>query len=441
MKLGEIERLYRERTRISAKLYRQAARLTPGGVHHQAMIARWPIQRGVCPPFINEAKGQYMSDVDGNKYTDYYNHGALFLGHAHPVVVKAVQEQIARGGAMMGDFTELQIECCKQITSMVPSAKEVRFCNSGTEGTMYAIRLARAYTKTKEIGKFAGHFHGYSDQLYLALSPPYNKPSTAGVPSGCIENTVILRETMESVEKAVKQNDFAAIICEVIKGSTGGGMHMDIEFLEALREITRENGIVLIFDEVISGFRIAVGGAQEYFNVLPDLTVLGKNVTGGIGGAGAFCGGHAIMEVANPKVYEPEKTAKTGGTFSGNALNMAAGLACLKFIANANGALNRHANRLGDKAKERLNDFFEKKKVKAQAIGTGSFLHVAITDKHISIADDLLEANKQEQYKYHLWLITQGIYISPGSNFYISAVHTQNDIDALIEKTQEYFQH
>lgn len=442
MKLEEIERAYIESIPKSIEFYKQSSTVTPAGVHHGGMIGPWPIDRGVIPPFMREAKGQYMWDVDGNKYCDYYNHGALFLGHAHPVVVKAVQEQMALGGAMMGDHNEFQIMHSNKVTSMVPCAEEVRFCNSGTEGTMYAIRLARTYTKRKKVAKIAGHFHGANDQLYVAVSPPFDKPQTGGVPGECFTNTVVLYEgDVEGLEKAAKQNDLAAIICCFVHGSGGGGIQMDIEYIKALREVTEENGIVLINDEVITGFRLAPGGAQEYVGLTPDLAVLGKMVSGGIGSAGGFCGKSEIMEMANPKIpgYERWERATTAGTFSGNSLSMAAGYAALDLIDKAEGSLNRHANKLGEKAKKELNQFFEEEKIKAQAVGTGSMISVYFTEKPIKSCYDLEATDKKALYRYHLWLVTQGVYTLLGKNFYISAVHTEEDIDYLVEKTREYF--
>ncbi|NIQ32630.1 MAG: aminotransferase class III-fold pyridoxal phosphate-dependent enzyme [Nitrososphaeria archaeon] len=441
LKLDEIERAYMAMTPRSKELFEESMKITPAGVHHASMIKPWPIERGVVPPFIHEAKGQYMWDADGNKYCDYFNHGVLFLGHAHPAVVKAIQEQAARGGAMMGDHTDLQIRHVKKIISMVPCAEEVRFCNSGTEATMYAIRIARAYTKREKVGKFAGDFHGANDQLYVAVGAPYDKPQSGGIPSDCYKNTIVLTENdVEGLEKAVKQHDFAAIICEFIHGSGEAGMQMDLDFLKALREITEENGVVLIADEVISGFRMAPGGAQEYLGVTPDLTAMGKMIGGGIGGSGGFCGKSEVMEIVNTKVPGRERweAAITCGTFSGNAISMAAGYAALDTIDEAKGELNRYANRLGDRAREELNEFFEAQKIKAQAIGTGSLVNVQFTEKPIQYVQDLAATDKKAQYRYHLWMATQGIFTLPGCNFYISAVHTEEDIDFLTEKTKEY---
>jgi len=445
--LDEIEQAYKEKTVKSTELYEQSVKTAVAGVHHNGMIANWPVERGIAPLFMNKGEGSRVWDVDGNEYADYWlGHSALFLGHAYPAVVKAVQEQAALS-AFVGDHTEIQLKLQNKISKMMPCAEMVRFCNSGTEAGLYAVRVARGYTKRHKIGKFAGDYHGTFDQLYWYKSAPYDRPMSAGILEDTRKNTVRLQyDDIDWLEKAVKKNDLAAIFFTPAAGSEGGALAPNPEFLMALRDIATEHDILLIADEVVTGFRLARGGGQEYFGVPSDMAMLGKIMGGGIGAVGAVVGKRDIMEVMNPKVPERAtwERVDTKGTFSGNALVSAAGFATLDIIDKAEGELNRHANRLGDKLREDLSDLFERRKIKAQAVGSGSLVSVHFTDRPLRYVSDLLYPGAKETtdrkalYEYSMWLITHGIYTNPRHNFHISTVHTDADIEKFVRITEEY---
>lgn len=445
IELNELERVWKDKHPNSIKLYEEAIKYTPAGVHHAGMIKFWPTHRGMHPPYIDRAKGQHIWDVDGNMYTDYYSHGALFLGHAHPAVVKAIEEQAALG-PFAGDFSEIQVKLVKKVVKMVPCAETVKFCNSGTEATMYAIRIARVYTGREKIIKFAGHFHGCQDQLYtnfLGEHPFDLLYESGGVPQDCYKHTVVIKDgDVGILEEAIRKNNPAAVIFCFSYGSSGCGMPIGgekhNEFLKALREITKENDVILIADEVITGFRLAPGGGQEYFGIDVDMATLGKMVTGGIAGAGAVVGKREIMAITNPKTHERGKFAETCGTFSGNPMCMAAGYAALDVIDKAEGRLNQYANRLGGRFREELNEVFERYNFPAQAVGCGSTNGVVFT-KNLPVKSyfDVVKGSKEEAYKYRLWLMTHaGIYTTGA--FFISSAHTDEDMNLLIKSTEEF---
>lgn len=445
LEIDEIEQAWKEKHPKSRELFEEAVKYVPGGSHHHSMIAFWHTERGMYPPYIAKAQGPHIWDVDGNMYADYYNHGALFLGHAHPAIIKAIRE-IAPLGPFSGDFSEIQIKHMKKIIKMVPSAEMIKFCMSGTEATMYAIRIARTHTKRQKVVKLAGHFHGCQDQLFTDYlgHPPFARPyNTAGVPNDCFKNTVVVKDgDVEALEKAVKKHEPAAVIFCFAHGSASGGMAVGepntAEYLKALREITSENGVVLIADEVITGFRLAPGGGQEFFSADVDLTVFGKMVAGGIPGAGAVAGKSEFMEATNPKTHKPGEYAATCGTFSGNPLCSAAGHAALDVIDRAGGGLNRHGNELGERFRNGLNDLFERYEYPAQAVGCGSMNGVVFTEKlPVRTCYEARAGDPEELYKYRLWLMTHaGIYTTGA--FFISAVHTYDHIDDIISATEDF---
>ncbi|MCS7116624.1 MAG: aminotransferase class III-fold pyridoxal phosphate-dependent enzyme [Nitrososphaerota archaeon] len=435
--VNELENLWKKQHPKSKVLFEEAVKMIPGGIHHAMMIEKWPIERGVYPFYVTRAEGVKIWDVDGNVYTDYYAHAATFLGHTHPEVIKAIQEYAALG-PFSHDFTEINLKLVKKITKMVPCAEMVDFVNSGTEANMGVLRYARAYTKRKKIITFAGHFHGWGDQL---TSNRY------GIPDEVFANTIVIPEgDVNLLERTVREHNPAAILFHFAYGSGGGGMAMGgedpIEFMKAMREVANKYGVLLIADEVITGFRYAPGGAQQYFNIEVDLTTLGKIVGGAIGGSGAIVGKREIMEYGNPKARPAGSYVLTGGTFSGNPLNSAAGYAALDVIDRAEGRLNEHANRLGERFRKGLNEIFERYNFPAQAVGCCSTNGVAFTDKlPIKSAQDYkAKANAEKLYKWHMYLATHhGIYTYPGSGgIFITAVHTQEDIDHLIASTEEF---
>jgi glutamate-1-semialdehyde 2,1-aminomutase len=392
------------------------------------------------PLFASNAKDARLFDVDGNEYIDFcMGYGAIFLGHAHPRVCEAVREQVAKG-SIYGTSHELEIKLAQKVVDMVPCADMVRFCNSGTEALMHAVRIARAYTRRNKIVKFEGHYHGFWDSLYVGVKSPFDKPMSAGITTGATRDTIVLPfNNIEIVEKVIKQYELAAIVLEPVMGSGGSGIAADLDFLKALRELTLENGIVLIFDEVITGFRFAPGGAQEFFGVIPDMACLGKILGGGYP-VGAIAGKREIMEIIDTTRQNVQRweCASHGGTFCGNPITMVAGLATLEEIAKAEGRLNNYVIRLADKARKELNECFERCRVKAQAIGVGPALGIYFTDQKIKDARALMTADEKMRVMHNTWLIAHGIWHPNMHSWHISTAHTEEDIEALVRETEEF---
>ena len=272
----------------SRRLYERACRVLPAGVSY---IIRY---FEPYPFYTMKAKGSKLFDVDGNEYIDFWmGHCSLILGHSPSNAMKKVKQQI-ENGTQYGTSHELEIALAEQVVKMIPSAETVRFTNSGTEAIMYGIRLARTYTGREKIAKFEGGWHGGYDALHVAVKPPLDVPESGGLTSGVLKDTVVLPfNDIEEVKRRVKDEELAAIIVEPVLGA-GGGIPAEREFLRELRELCSEKGTLLIFDEVITGFRLSPGGAQQYYGVLPDITVLGKILGGGFP-VGAIAGGREIM--------------------------------------------------------------------------------------------------------------------------------------------------
>jgi len=333
----------------SSELYRRAYQVFPSGATHDSRFL------DPFPIYIERASGSKKWDVDGNEFIDYWvGHGALLLGHSHPEVIKAVSAQLAKG-THYGACHELEVRWGELVKKLVPSADKVKFVSSGTEATLMALRLARAFTGKDKIVKFEGHFHGWHDSVMPGVKPPFNIPASPGIPKAFLDNTLLCPSNdIERLEDILKSDsDIAAVIIEPTGGSfvvipTRDG------FLPSLRELTQKYGVLLIFDEVVTGFRVAPGGAQEYYGVMPDLTTLAKILAGGLNG-GAVAGREDIMEYLSfkdskwnryKKIYHP-------GTFNANPLSASAGVATLDIIST--GEDIRKANAITKYLRDEMN--------------------------------------------------------------------------------------
>ena len=272
----------------SAALYERARGVIAGGITHDGRHLK------PFPVYVDHALGSRKWDVDGNEYVDYWmGHGALFLGHCHPAVVKAIQEQAPRG-THFGACHELEVRWAELVCKLVPSAEMVRFTMSGTEATHLALRIARAYTGHPKVVKFHGHFHGWHDGVVAAVNPPFDVPMSAGVPSQILDQLLLCPPNdIKAVDGLLQRGDVAAVILEPAGGQSGTTPTIP-GYLQELRALTERHNVVLIFDEVITGFRYAPGGAQQYFGVTPDMTTLAKIVAGGLPGA-VTCGKKTLM--------------------------------------------------------------------------------------------------------------------------------------------------
>lgn len=423
---------YVYKTSKSKVLYERAKKVLPAGVSYGIRYFE------PYPFYTAKAKGSKLYDVDGNEYIDFWlGHTALILGHSPPAVVEAVKRQL-ENGTHYGTSHELEIELAEQVARMVPSAEMVRFTNSGTEANMYATRLARAYAGRNKIAKFEGGWHGGYDALHVGVKYPFDIPESAGLTSGATQDTIVLPfNDLEGVKEKLKKEEAASIVIEPILGA-GGGIPAEKEFLKGLREFCDEKEILLIFDEVITGFRLAPGGAQQYYSLKPDITVLGKILGGGFP-IGALCGCKKIMERLNTRVYERPHYSFHGGTFAANPISMTAGLATLKILED--GRLINRLNRLGDKIREQLREVFEANSVDVQVTGTGSIFNTHFAREEMKDAHAALKADRKKLAEYNLNLIANGVFFLPTHTGALSTAHSKTDILRLLSETEKYAKH
>jgi glutamate-1-semialdehyde 2,1-aminomutase len=411
----------------SERLFERARRLMPGGVNS-------PVRAFLPYPFFTKrAEGSKLFDVDGKEYIDYcLGFGPLILGHAYPKVIDAVKAQV-EDGTLFGTPSEQEVELAELVCKVVPSAEMVRLVSTGGEATMSAIRLARGVTGRKKIIKFEGCYHGAHDSVLVKAgsgAETFGMPDSLGVPEETARNTVVVPfNDVEAFEKAVKkeQKELAAVIVEPVIGNIGVVLPKE-GFLQTMREVTEQYGVVLIFDEVITGFRLALGGAQEYYCVEPDLTTLGKIMGGGFPLA-AFAGREDMMRMIAPsgKVYQ-------AGTFSGNPVSVAAGLATLKVLRESKSFYSRLEKKCEKQAKG-LEGVAEGLGLKVQVNRVGSMFQMFLTDEPVY---DYASAKKSDSKRFmsmHSKLLDLGVFV-PASQFetcFLSSAHTDRDIAKTIE--------
>jgi glutamate-1-semialdehyde 2,1-aminomutase len=420
---------YISKTSKSRELYDKAKKYLPAGVSY--FIRHFE----PYPFYTKEAKGSKIVDIDGNEYIDFWmGHYTLILGHSPPEVVKAVREQIEKG-LHYGTSHELEVAMAEQIVKMVPSAKMVRFTNSGTEAAMYATRLARTYTDKEKIVKVEGCWHGGYDALQKAVKPPFDIPETSGITSGVSKDTITIPfNDLEGARKKLKNEEFAMIIVEPVLGA-GGCIPAEKDFLKGLKEICTKKNALLLFDEIITGFRLAPGGAQQYFGILPDITLLGKIMGGGLP-IGAIAGSREIMEHMDPTLYERPKFSFHGGTFCANPVVMTAGLATLKKLED--GKLQDQLNKRGNNIRQHLADVFERKNVYAKVTGVSSLFQAHFTKEKIKDVEGAIRADKKKLEDYHLYLISKGVFFLPTKVGALSRAHSEEDLEKLIAETENY---
>jgi len=422
---------YTSKTPTSRSLYKRAKKVLPAGVSYGIRYFQ------PYPFYTAKAHGSKLWDVDGNEYIDFWlGHAALILGHSPKEIVNVVNKQL-ENGTHYGTSHELEIALAEQVVKMIPSAEMVRFTNSGTEANMYATRLARAFTGRDTIGKFEGGWHGGYDALHVGVKQPFDLPESAGLTPGALQDTVLLPfNDLEGVEKRLKNKQPASIVIEPVLGA-GGAVPAEREFLKGLREFCDRRDILLIFDEVITGFRLAPGGGQQFYGVNADITVLGKILGGGFP-VGAFCGSKKIMERIDNVAFRRPHCSFHGGTFAGNPMTMTAGLSTLKTLED--GRVIRRLNRQGDEVRERLRRIFEKHNVDAQVVGLGSLFNVHFTKEPIGDALAVFRADKKKLLEYNFTLMTNGIFFLPTHCGALSSAHSEADLQKLLKETEDYLE-
>lgn len=417
----------------SKHLYDRAIKRLPGGVNSPVRAYQ---AVGRTPRFIQSAKGAHITDVDGNEMIDYVcSWGPGILGHADPRVVEQVKKACDEG-LTYGAPTEREVEMAELLAELVPSMEVSRLVSSGTEATMSAIRVARGYTRRDKIIKFCGCYHGHSDGLLVkagSAALTTSVPDSAGVPADYTKNTLVAEyNNRESVRELFEANpdSIAAIIVEPVAANMGVVLPQD-GFLAFLREITSEYGALLIFDEVITGFRLALGGAQQYFHVTPDLSTFGKIIGGGMP-VGAYGGREDIMRMVSPDgpVYQ-------AGTLSGNPIATAAGLATLRILKEDTGIYDRlevRAKELADAVREAAGE-----RVSVNQIG--SLMSIFFTGDAVTDYESATHSDTKQYADYFGYLLDRGIYVAPSQfeAMFLSDAHSKEDVECTIEVMREYF--
>jgi glutamate-1-semialdehyde 2,1-aminomutase len=421
---------------ISNLLFERANRCIPGGVNSPVRAGK---SVGIDPPFIARAEGAVLWDADGNKYIDYVcSWGPMILGHSHPKVVQALEESIPLGTSY-GAPTEREVEMAELIVEMVPSIEMVRMVNSGTEATMSALRLARGFTGREKIIKFDGCYHGHADSLLVSAGSgvaTLGIPGSPGVPQALARQTISLPfNDLEPVDKAFQKfgPEIAAVIVEPIPGNMGVIVPQQ-DFLDGLSQITREHGSLLIFDEVISGFRVAPGGAQELLGIMPDLTCLGKIIGGGLP-VGAFGGRKDIMSK-----MAPEGDIYQAGTLSGNPLAMTAGLTTLKILKK--GEVYKELEKKASMLFTGLEGAARAAGIPSVINRIGSMGTLFFTPDPVTDFETAKTSDQGMFKKYYKEMLKAGIYLAPSpfEASFVSTAHGHDMIQKTIKRAKKAFQ-
>ncbi len=418
----------------SIKLFEEGKKYIPGGVNSPVRAFK---SVGGNPVFMARGEGSKLFDVDGNEYIDYIGSwGPHIFGHNPPFIKEAVLKALENGSSF-GAPTEMEVEMAKLITSMVPSIEMVRMVNSGTEATMSAVRVARGYTNREKIIKFEGCYHGHADFFLIKAGSgalTFGQPDSPGVTKGTANDTLIAKyNDLDSVIELVKQNkgEIAALILEPVVGNMGVVIPTE-DFMNGLRELCTKEGIVFIFDEVMTGFRLAQGGAQEVFGITPDMTTFGKIIGGGLP-VGAFGGKREIMEKLAPMgpVYQ-------AGTLSGNPLAMAAGFAALTHIKENPGIydlLEEKTDKLETGFRENLEKFGKEYRINR----IGSMISMFFTEQPVYDLESAMKSDTTLYAKFFHGMLDRGIYLPPAQfeSWFLSTALTDDDIERTIKAHYE----
>jgi len=430
-------KMYESKTNKSRALFDQARKRFAGGVSHNIRFFE------PYPFFTQKANGKYLHDVDGNKYTDYWmGHWSLVLGHSHPVVVDALKQKVPEG-TIFGTVNELSVRLADTISKVMPNAELMRFASTGSEATMHAVRLARAYTSRRVIAKIEGGWHGFNTSLLKSVNFPFDEDEGKGLLEE--EMRYIVSLPFNELEETIKilgsvKDDLACIIVEPLLGGAGC-IPPERDYLQGLQEAARKFNALFILDEIVTGFRLGLKGAQHIFSLDPDLFTLGKIVGGGMP-IGVVCGRKEVMELSNPVGKQKgERCSIGGGTFSSNPLSMAAGLATLVHLIGREKNVYEKIDGLGELARQGIDKVMNENNVKVKTTGMGSlFLTHFLTDSSSEIrnASDVAKCNTNLQKAYHFALIAKyNIFFLPHKLGAISTAHVEEDVKKLIDASEE----
>jgi glutamate-1-semialdehyde 2,1-aminomutase len=445
--LGSAYTEFMKKTPKSQAFIEEAKKVMPGGV--TANIKSFD----PYPIVMQSGKGAYLTDLDGNQYIDYLlSYGALMLGHGHPAILQAIQEQLSSDGtSLFGTPHRLEVEMAKKVKQYYPSMEMVRYTNSGTEATLLALRMAYAYTGKYKIAKFEGHYHGGYNQVLLSVNPPVAEAGPEHEPKAIVEskgiepyqaeNTIILPfNDLDACAELLKkdQHEIAAVMLEPIQS---GFIPAEQAFMEGLRKVTEELGILLIFDEVKTGFRMGIGGAQSLYGIKPDITALGKVIGGGFP-VGIIGGKKDIMMVSAPiaasDVFDSSTSKKSSakdvlfhsGTYNGHPTILSAGLAVV-------GILEKEMERVlstTERLKDGIRQLFASRGICVQTIGLGSIFNVVITEKErVRNYRDMQQSNFALRKEIDFKLFEEGIYSKPLNRYSLSTAHGEKEINDTLE--------
>jgi glutamate-1-semialdehyde 2,1-aminomutase len=431
-----VEQEYAATRTKSRALHERAIRSMPSGVAHDGRVI------SPFPFFVARAEGARKWDVDGHAYLDCWSgHGALMLGHNHPAVVAAITEQASRG-LHYSACSELEVRWAELIRECVPGAERVRFTMTGTETTALAIRIARAVSGKTKIVKFRGHFHGVHDSVVAGVKDPFEIPMSAGVPTSTVAATRVARcNDLAHVREFLDEGDVAAVILEPA-GARSMVVPTDPAFLRGLRELTRERGVILIFDEVVTGFRMAAGGAQEYFGVTADMTCLAKAVAGGLPGAALTGRADLLDSIAFTGDGTRDRTRRVAdqGTYSGTPLIAAAGVAALQILKT--GEVQRELNRLGDRLRAGMNQALKTRAIPGCVYGASSIFRIFVgaSAQELGIDDYRMDEARLDRgmgplgAKLHLAMLLNGVDYNRGAGSgWLNGAMTDADIDSIVD--------
>jgi glutamate-1-semialdehyde 2,1-aminomutase len=436
MSINDYVKFYEDHTRNSQLLYKNSLNLFPGGISHNIRYFK------PYPFFVKKSIGKYLIDVDDNRYTDYWmGHWALILGHSPKNVSLALSKQI-KNGTLYGTVNNTSIELADTIQKLMPKAEKMRFSTTGSEATMYAVRLARAASRKKIVAKIIGGWHGFNSSLLESVNYPFEINEGLGLD---IDNKYIISIPFNDIDASLKllnqvKEDLACIIVEPILGGAGCIIPNN-EYLQVLQEFSKKYNIIFILDEIVTGFRLSLQGACKFFKLDPDLFTLGKIAGGGLP-IGIVCGKNEILSLSNPinKNNKNSICSIGGGTFSSNPVTMIAGLKTLQFLKNNQNQVYSKIDKLGEYTRKELQKIFDENNIKVTITGIGSLFNIHfLNDKvqEINNAHDVALADKEKLRLYHFALISKHkIFFLPFKMGAISYRHSKNDIDHLLKSTR-----